>query len=68
MNTTTNNNPNNMNMNSSVSSAIESAESAAGAVAPCGVNFSEPETRALLRLLANSVDGLLDSGSPNVSA
>jgi hypothetical protein len=34
----------------------------------CGISFSDTETRQLMRLLASTVDGLLDSGGSNVRA
>lgn len=53
--------------NSALSPTNRSIEGTAVVTAPCGVCFTDSEARALLRLLANSIDGLLDSGSPNVS-
>ena len=48
---------------SAAAMGVEGADSVS-----CGVAFTEAEARSLVRLLGNTVEGLLDSGGPNVRA
>jgi hypothetical protein len=52
---------------SALSLSSKSHNSQNGGVGLCGISFSDTETRQLTRLLAGTVDGLLDSGGSNVS-
>jgi hypothetical protein len=53
---------------SALSPSSKSHCSQDGGVGLCGISFSDTETRQLMRLLAGTVDGLLDSGGSNVRA